>query len=244
MLVIPYFLKNVKTKFISIDDYFVMALIPFFLGGFISYPFHNYYTNFLLISLIVLKFLLVIWNKFYHKKYHVLVVTYIIIIPILFFANEYSFYRVNKKMKEINELEKIGESKAALNLFDLEINENGLQSKSVLKYASLLASFRQYDSAIWVLLQNHKKCCSREFHLLLGDMYNYNNDSVNTQIHYINALYITPHKLLPRKKLMLFYQKYHNINKMKFWANEIIKTPLKVNTEKGNAIVSEAKKIL
>ncbi len=244
LIAIPYILKNIRHHLVSNEDYFITTFIPFLIGGFISYPFHNYYTIYLFSSLAVLRLLMLICNKSQRKSHQRVMIGYIILSLLLLSVNEYSFYQSNKRMKEVSALEKIGQNNDALKLLDLEIKSNGFQKANTLKFASLLAGFRLYDSSIKILLQNHNKCCSREFHLLLGDMYNFNDDSANAKVQYLNALYITPHKLVARNKLMLLYQKYQDTVKLKFWANEIIHTPLKIKSDEAETIQNEAKRLL
>jgi len=75
---------------------------------------------------------------------------------------------------------------------------------------------------------------------MAGHAYNESGDSLSAEKNFLIALYIAPYRLQSRKDLMDFYHQRGNIQKAKYWANEIIVCPMKFYTEQGAHLKSKA----
>jgi hypothetical protein len=120
------------------------------------------------------------------------------------------------------------------------INTEGYSVQNLRRYASILQYRQQYDSAITLLNKHHAIDCSRDYHILLAELYNIKNDTALCIQHYTAAVYITPHKLATMQRIMHYHIKNGNTLQAKHWANNITNMPMKILTTEGASIKKEA----
>ncbi len=227
------YLSQIQAKHVNLETLWLALLLPILISSFVSYPFHNH-----LIAMESMCFLLLIMSKHIFRNritygtlqrlQLILVAIAIVGIFILIFEQKIENYKISKVEQLINEGQK--------NNAETKIKENFKIPED--KYITPLYANLEYvrgnvKNAIHLLIAHHQYQCNSAFHSLLGQWFLEINDSTQAENNFLDAFYIVPGKLSSRYDLMAFYAHYGNLEKARYWANDLITFPIKI--ENANA---------
>jgi O-antigen polymerase len=235
------YINHLKRHSVNLISLWLALLLPILVSSFISYPFQN---KVILVEVFCL-FGLILYDLFFKMKSHFItskVVSISIILLSLFFISILVFKDIERKNKieEIELLIKEGQKNNAENIIKQEFEIPSDKYVTPL-YANLQYARGNVKEAINLLLANHAYQCNSSFHSSIGKWYFEIGDSVKAEANFLNALYIVPSKLSTRYVLVEFYVHYGNINKARYWADDLIRFPIKIENEDANILKRKAK---
>lgn len=138
------------------------------------------------------------------------------------------------------EFQKTENSFSALEkMYSLHKAEDGVAEYMAIQYWYI----NRCEEAISVLEIRHQQDCNQRFHSLLGKWYEETGDSISALRNLEMSHFITPHLLQSRMDLALFFQRHQNKPMAKYWANEILNYPIKVQQPRTNGLKEQAGKI-
>ena len=222
--------KNIGKKLIAINDYFVVLLLPFFIAGFISFPYHNYYSLYVFVLIATTT---VVYNYIYNQnaKLAAFVIANLVLGTTIIICYNYNILNNQAtRLKILNTAESMQANATAFECIKKAILIDGVTQNNMLKYAMYLAFYNNNDSAANFLNKYHNLGCSRHYHGLLANIYNSMGDILNMVLNLNNALYIAPHKLAPRMQFMQYYLQHKDTLQAIKWAKAIISVPIKIPT--------------
>jgi hypothetical protein len=233
-----------KTKLAAAAHIVIALLIPFITGLFLSYPLHQPVGLFVFCLL----FCLLVatdrrWGRF--AKAGRWLAAGVICFTLLLIVNRQMQLRHYKNV--FNEAVLTANSgytqKAIALLLPLQHNRFVAQN-----YAALLAGLYhqtgQTTKAIAVIESMHQRICTHELHQLLGNYYLALQKPASARQHYFTCLYIKPGLLQSRLNVAQFYKAAGKPDSALFWANDLLRYPIKVNSPATEAIRRQAKLLL
>lgn len=245
-LIICLFFHYAKYQYGNIElQLYTGLLIPILVLSFVSYPFHRpYILCFSLLCMVGCFYSFTGIKSIIYSNFNRIQSNFTYFIIILFFGVQElknSFFNKKWELAKQNwDLNKTAEDFEKMeNLYKEFKFSSGVAEYMAIQYWYL----DKVSNGITVLEERHNVECNQRFHALLGKWYEASGDSLLAQSHLEMSLYITPHLLQSRMDLALFFQKRNNPEKAKYWANEIIKYPIKVNNPLAHRLKEDAIKI-
>ena len=98
--------------------------------------------------------------------------------------------------------------------------------------------------AIITLENAHAVECNQRMHSLLGKWYDESGDSINAIKHLKISLLITPHLLQSRMDIAIFYKGHGNIHEVKYWLNDLLNYPVKVENFRAMRLKQDAIRLI
>lgn len=111
-------------------------------------------------------------------------------------------------------------------------------------YLQLLYETGRLEEALKWFDIFHPYHCNQKAHGFVGKIYLERGDSKRAEEHLYNSLYITPHLLQSRMDLVEFYNQQGDKLRARYWANEVINFPPKINSSKAIYLKQQAEKYI
>lgn len=219
--------RNRYTKVYS----FVLLLAPFYIFLMTSFPLQVPFLCllFILFHLPLLNQLL--RNNFkgrFYKTGTVVTVTLAALTIFFFIIKQNEWAGKNAMLEKYRSLWDNGFHKEAL--AGLAARKNDLQcNKKYIYYTGLYLHLAgENKQALEFLKGLHENGCGYDYHMLLGEIYQEEGLNAQAVTEYNYGLYLVPVKLESRYRLMKFYTATHQKDSALYFAQNILKTPVKI----------------
>jgi len=223
------------------------GILCFLILSLFTYPFKIFSIQFL-----VFAFVAIISSKINKKHLFVLkrntlstIFICATILSFLVFKTELDRFKLEKEWNETNEITKNLTRETRSKALSSFYNNNDIQNWSILmNYGVELASNKEYHKAIEVLEKSSKYFKTSDLYLNLGIAYENIQKLKDAEEAYKTAMYIVPHKFLPKYRLVLLYDDMGLKVKAKELAKNILQTPAKINSTTVVTIKHEMRRFL
>lgn len=215
----------------SKDGWAGAAMMVILTGCFFSYPLHNFYilcfTAFLG-GYLSRGFKIIRFKVSYSGK----IVFFVLLIGILIFSIA-GKKEVQRKFYTARELSDHGYKSDAYRVSSA-ISEKMIKDPDFsLFYFNLLFETNRLNEAITWFKKIHLYTCTHKLHAEIAKCYDELGNFEEAEKHFLTSLYIKPHLLGSRVNLMEFYSRHEQVGKTRFWANEILRYPAKVQNNRA-----------
>jgi hypothetical protein len=247
LLLTAYFIHRLytsfKTKSFTAAHIIVALLIPFITGLFLSYPLHQPVSLFVF-CLLFCWFIATDyhWGRF-AKAGRWLAAGISCFVLLLVVNRQIQRHRYQTAFNEAVLTASSGYTQKAIALLlPLQNNECAAQNYAA-QLAGLYHQTGQTTKAIAVIESMHQRVCTHELHQLLGNYYLELHKPASARQHYFTCLYIKPGLLQSRLNVAQFYKATGQPDSALFWANDLLRYPVKVNSPSTEAVRRLAKLI-
>jgi hypothetical protein len=225
----------------------VILIIPFYIFVLASYPLQVpiFAAVFIIFHLPLLSYYLRVFRfKRFYIVIQIMLTSIAMVFVILVAINIANSKKSNNKLNGTIKIWDAGFHNKSLQQLNSLENKLGDKQKFIYYKALYLHLSGNSKDASNFLLANHTKGCSYDFHILSGDVFKEIKYSSMAISEYQNALYLVPHKLESRYKLMQIYNYIQKNDSASFYAKDILMTPIKVNNVRANFYQLKARELV
>lgn len=225
----------------------ILPLLPFYIFMPLSYPLQMPYLEFCFIILHLPLLLFFISTGRPGRETVIIQRTLLAcaaVFSVLFARQMQLKMNYENRMNKAIEVWDAGFHTAALNRL-VELKEQLNHDKRFIFYLSKYMHLNgRNKEATAFLTTHHEYGCGYDYHILLGDAYNEMADMPLAAGEYTRALFLVPHKLESRYKLMELYRHVGKTDSAIYFANQLLTVKIKADNPRSRFYISAAHTVL